>query len=59
MFTPSAVAITENKDWIEWTFSAGASYKVDDEAMIYFRFSEGYIPGGFNENAVSSESATS
>ena len=27
--------------------------------MIYFRFSEGFTPGGFNENAVSIESATS
>ena len=58
-FTPSPVIISENKDWIEWTFSAGISYKVDEEAMIYFRFSEGFTPGGFNENAVSIESATS
>ena len=58
-YLPSPIIITEKKDWTEWTFSAGISYKVDDEAMIYFRFSEGFTPGGFNENAVSVESSTS
>ena len=58
-YLPSPVNISKNKDWTEWTFSAGISYQVDEEAMIYFRFSEGFRPGGFNENAVSVESATS
>ncbi|MCH7741399.1 MAG: TonB-dependent receptor [Proteobacteria bacterium] len=58
-YLPSPVNVSKNKDWIEWTFSAGISYQVDEEAMIYFRFSEGFRPGGFNENAVSVESATS
>lgn len=39
--------------------SAGLSYKVDEEAMIYFRYSEGYLPGGFDENAMSAATGNS
>lgn len=56
---PSPVHIIAAKDWDEWTFSAGLSYRVDDQAMIYLRFSEGFLPGGYSENAVTLESAQS
>jgi len=57
--TPSPVVINEKDNWDEQTLSAGISFKVDSEAMIYARFSQGYRPGGFNENAVSEASAFS
>jgi iron complex outermembrane recepter protein len=57
--TPSPVVIDEKDDWDEQTLSAGISFKVDQEAMIYARFSQGFRPGGFNENAVSENSAVS
>jgi iron complex outermembrane receptor protein len=37
----------------EGLLSGGLSYKVDDAAMIYARYSEGFLPGGFDENAMS------
>ncbi len=54
---PSPVLIIADREWGEWNYSAGISYKVDDQAMIYARFSQGSRPGGFDENAVSLESA--
>ncbi len=39
--------------------SAGISYKVDEEAMIFLRYSEGFRPGGFDENAMSAFTANS
>jgi iron complex outermembrane receptor protein len=57
--TPSPVFIDKKDNWNEQTLSAGISFKVDQEAMIYARFSQGYRPGGFNENAVSENSAFS
>ncbi len=55
--TASSVNFKLDDEWNEWTFSTGISYKVDEAAMIYLRFSEGYRPGGFNTNGVSVESA--
>ncbi|MDA0977359.1 MAG: TonB-dependent receptor [Proteobacteria bacterium] len=39
--------------------SGGLSYKVDEEAMIYMRYSEGFLPGGFDENAMSAATGDS
>ncbi len=39
--------------------SAGLTYKVDSEAMIYIRYTEGFLPGGFDENAMSAITADS
>ena len=39
--------------------SGGLAYKVDEEAMIYMRYNEGFLPGGFDENAMSAVSANS
>lgn len=39
--------------------NAGISYKVDEEAMVYIRYSEGFIPGGFDENAMSAVAGNS
>ena len=52
----SPVLIEATSEWDEYLVSAGISYKVDEEAMIYARFSQGFRPGGFDENAVSTES---
>ncbi len=43
----------------ELLMSTGISYKVDEEAMIYFRYTEGFLPGGFDENAMSAASGNS
>ena len=43
----------------EFLVSGGLSYKVDEEAMIFFRYSEGFLPGGFDENAMSAASGNS
>lgn len=39
--------------------SGGFAYKVDEAAMIYLRYSEGFLPGGFDENAMSAFAANS
>ncbi|MBQ76109.1 MAG: hypothetical protein CMQ20_13955, partial [Gammaproteobacteria bacterium] len=57
--TPSPTIITDSNDWDKWSYSGGASYKVDPQAMVYFRYSQGFTPGGFSENAVSADSAKS
>lgn len=43
----------------ELLLEGGLSYKVDEEAMIYLRYSEGFLPGGFDENAMSVTSGNS
>lgn len=37
----------------QFLWLGGLSYQVDEEAMIYFRYAEGFLPGGFDENAMS------
>ncbi len=54
---PSPVLITDRHDWSETSADAGLSYMVDTEAMIWFRYSWDFRPGGFNESAVSADSA--
>lgn len=39
------------------TGTVGAAYRVDDEAMVYLRYSRDYQPVGFNDAAVSANSA--
>ena len=41
----------------ETTPTLGLSYKVDEEAMIYLRYSTGYLPGAYDENALSLDTA--
>ncbi|HAK52708.1 MAG TPA: hypothetical protein DCM54_12520 [Gammaproteobacteria bacterium] len=43
--------------WEEATPTLGVSYRVDNEAMIYLRYSTGYLPGGYDENALSVDTA--
>jgi len=43
----------------EFLMSGGLAYKVDEEAMIYMRYSEGFLPGGFDENAMSAVAGNS
>ena len=38
--------------------SAGLRFKVDESAMIYFRYGVDYTPAGFYDNATSAESAS-
>lgn len=43
----------------ELLWNAGVSYKVDEEAMVYLRYTEGFVPGGFDENAMSAVAGNS
>jgi iron complex outermembrane receptor protein len=57
--SPLRTVIHSSESSKELLFSGGVSYKVDEEAMIYFRISEGFLPGGFDENAMSAVSGNS
>jgi iron complex outermembrane receptor protein len=51
--SPLRTFLLGKEDSKEFLRSAGISYKVDEEAMIYARYAEGFLPGGFDENAMS------
>lgn len=57
--SPLRTLIKGSKNSKELLFSGGISYKVDEAAMIYARVSEGFLPGGFDENAMSAFSGQS
>ena len=54
----TALVVNEDDSWFEVSASAGISYKVDELAMVYAHYSVDHIPGGYNDNAVSVESAS-
>jgi len=45
-------------DWSEFTPKVGLRYRLNDDAMLYATYSEGYRSGGFNGRVDSFESAT-
>lgn len=45
-------------DWSEFTPKVGVRYRVNDDAMLYANYSQGYRSGGFNGRVDSFESAT-
>ena len=45
-------------DWSEFTPKVGLRYRVNDDAMLYATYSQGYRSGGFNGRVDSIESAT-
>ncbi|MEM1142449.1 MAG: TonB-dependent receptor [Pseudomonadota bacterium] len=47
-----------NADWSEFTPKVGVRYRVNDDAMVYATYSQGYRSGGFNGRVDSFESAT-
>jgi iron complex outermembrane receptor protein len=49
--------LTGNKEFEEVAGTVGFSYKVDDLAMVYGRFSADHTPGGFNDLAINLNSA--
>ncbi len=51
--SPLRTLLVGEEDTSEMLASVGFSYKVDEEAMIYMRYAEGFLPGGFDENAMS------
>lgn len=57
--SPLRTLIKGSKNSKGLLFSGGISYKVDEAAMIYARVSEGFLPGGFDENAMSAFSGQS
>jgi len=57
--SPLRTLIKSSESSKELLFSGGISYKVDEAAMIYARLSEGFLPGGFDENAMSAFSGES
>lgn len=45
-------------DWSEFTPKVGVRYRMNDDAMLYATYSQGYRSGGFNGRVDSIESAT-
>ncbi|MEL7043922.1 MAG: TonB-dependent receptor [Pseudomonadota bacterium] len=45
-------------DWSEFTPKVGVRYRMNDDAMLYATYSQGYRSGGFNGRVDSFESAT-
>ncbi len=50
-FTPGAVTIAAKHTWTNFTYHAGANYRIDDNAMAYFSYSTGFKSGAFNSRA--------
>ncbi|XOV90436.1 MAG: TonB-dependent receptor [Pseudomonadota bacterium] len=53
---PPAILVGEN-DQTEQTGTLGATYRIDDQAMTYIRFSRGFRPGGFDDTVNSVDAA--
>jgi iron complex outermembrane receptor protein len=51
--SPIRTQLVGEENTKQFLWMGGLSYQVDEEAMIYFRYSEGFLPGGFDENAMS------
>ncbi len=43
--------ITGKHTWTNFTYHAGANYRIDEHAMAYFSYSTGYKSGAFNSRA--------
>lgn len=56
-FAAQPVVFERSSNHAELTGSAGLTYKVDENAMIYSRISHATRPGGFDDNANSEEGA--
>src|SRR5690606_13164749 len=54
----SAPAVNAKDDWSEVTAEAGVRYHFNDDTMTYFRFSQGYRAGGFNNSGVTYDPET-
>jgi len=54
---PAKITLTDplsaEQQWNEISPKFGLQYKIDDNAMLYTIYSQGYRGGGYNENAVS------
>lgn len=57
--SPLRTFIVSEETTKQFLISGGLSYKVDEAAMIYMRYSEGFLPGGFDENAMSAAAGNS
>ena len=57
--SPARTRLVGEETSKELIISTSFAYKVDDKAMIYGRYSEGFLPGGFDENAMSAETGNS
>lgn len=47
-----------SEDWAEFTPKVGVRYQVNDDAMVYATYAQGYRSGGFNGRVDSFDSAT-
>lgn len=56
-FTIADTEIFGNKEFHQTAGTVGFSYKVDELAMVYGRYSLDHTPGGFNDRAISLNSA--
>lgn len=50
-FSPGAVTIDGKHTWTNFTYHAGANYRVNEDAMVYFTYSTGFKSGAFNSRA--------
>ena len=50
-FSPGAVTISGKHTWTNFTYHAGANYRIDEHAMAYFSYSTGFKSGAFNSRA--------
>lgn len=41
-----------HSSWSQWTYRAGANYRINDDVMLYLSYSKGYKAGGFNGSSV-------
>lgn len=56
-FTIADTILEGDKEFNEVAGTAGFSYKVDELAMVYGRYNVDHTPGGFNDRAISLNSA--
>jgi iron complex outermembrane receptor protein len=57
LFPESVQVVSGDHEFSEFSGHLGFSYKVDESAMIYGRYSADHTPGGFNDSALSALSA--
>jgi len=52
---PPAATLDSTRRWRRSVTSASLAYQVDDQAMIFTRYSTGFRPGGYDDQAISAE----
>ena len=53
---PVPPGIAFDHDWSDFTYHAGANYRISPDMMAYFKFDTGFVGGGWNSRANDPES---